>query len=256
MKTRRGCDRLPNWWQANRWLLRAWWSIRRRYSGPPPVRGAAARKGRRRWQQFRTAADAALLQLLSVHHPGSEDSGPAHAYSAKSAMAATAWKWCIPVFKRRRRSPAAIKSENRDEGDKDFSASPDAHLPGCRRRAAGGSAHTGGQGHLRVADWQRDLLPRDVIAAANLPAGARPDHPCICPPTANRRWRWKAAAIRRGDGSNSTSYWRSRWRDAKALLAKEHAAPVIATGLLSTLLRQRLPFRLTAPRKRRWRRFA
>ncbi|HQD66171.1 MAG TPA: ATP-dependent DNA helicase RecG, partial [Casimicrobium huifangae] len=39
-------------------------------------------------------------------------------------------------------------------------------------------------------------------------------------------------------------------RDAKALLAKEHAAPVIATGLLSTLLRQRLPFRLTAPQEK------
>ena len=109
---------------------------------------------------------------------------------------------------------------------------------------------------MRVADWQRDLLPRDVIAAANLPGWRQTLTTCICPPTGE-----SALALE----SRSHPAWRRvkfdellaqqmALRDAKALLAKEHAAPVIATGLLSTLLRQRLPFRLTAPQKRRWRR--
>ena len=87
-------------------------------------------------------------------------------------MAATARKWCIPSSKRRR-SPAAIKAKIVTKATKFPSASPDAIYPAAagvprQRCALAGKA-------LRVADWQRDLLPRDVIAPPTCPAaGARP----------------------------------------------------------------------------------
>ena len=157
-----------------------------------------------------------------------------------------------PVFKKAEDVAGGDQSENRDEGDKD---SPARRLTPIYPAAAGvpqAALRTLAGKALRVADWQRDLLPRDVIAAANLPG-----------------WRQTLTTLHLPANSESALALESRshpaWRrvkfdellaqqmalrDAKALLAKEHAAPVIATGLLSTLLRQRLPFRLTAPQEK------
>ena len=157
-----------------------------------------------------------------------------------------------PVFKKAEEVAGSDQSEDRDGGDKD---SPARRLTPIYPAAAGvpqAALRTLAGKALRVADWQRDLLPRDVIAAANLPG-----------------WRQTLTTLHLPANSESALALESRshpaWRrvkfdellaqqmalrDAKALLAKEHAAPVIATGLLSTLLRQRLPFRLTAPQEK------
>ena len=120
-------------------------------------------------------------------------------------------------------------------------------ITGCRRRAAGGCARW----RARHCAWRTGSATccRATSSQRACPAGADLDHPASA-----RQQRTalalETAAIPAGGASSSTNCWRSRWPCETKALAKEHAAPVIATGLLSTLLQQRLPFRLTAPRKR------
>ncbi len=104
----------------------------------------------------------------------------------------------------------------------------------------------------KVADWQADILPRAMTEALTLPA-------------------WRAALDVLHAPSNSEPVipletrthpaWRRikfdellaqqlALRDAKSLRSEEAAPKLHPTGLITTLLRQRLPFKLTAPQER------
>ena len=104
----------------------------------------------------------------------------------------------------------------------------------------------------KVTDWQTDLLPRAITEALNLPA-----------------WRDAVRVLHEPAQSESPIALEARthpaWqrikfdellaqqmalRDAKALRAGESAPAISPTGLLGGLLRQRLPFKLTAPQER------
>ena len=104
----------------------------------------------------------------------------------------------------------------------------------------------------KVADWQTDLLPRSITEALNLPA-----------------WRDAVSVLHEPAQSESPIALETRthpaWqrikfdellaqqmalRDAKALRAGESAPAISPTGLIGGLLRQRLPFNLTAPQER------
>ena len=157
-----------------------------------------------------------------------------------------------PVFKK---ADDVAEGGAADEGDSGEKPAPARRLTPIYPSSAGvpqAALRTLAGKALRVADWQRDLLPRDITATAGLPG-----------------WRETLATLHLPANSERASELENRshpaWRrvkfdellaqqmalrDAKALLAKEHAAPVRATGLLSTLLRQRLPFQLTAPQER------
>ncbi len=104
----------------------------------------------------------------------------------------------------------------------------------------------------KVADWQADMLPRAVTEALGLPV-------------------WRAALDVLHAPSNvepvialetrTHPAWRRikfdellaqqlALRDAKSLRSEEAAPTLHPTGLITTLLRQRLPFKLTAPQER------
>ena len=104
----------------------------------------------------------------------------------------------------------------------------------------------------KVAEWQSDLLPRAITEALKLPA-----------------WRDALRALHEPAQSESPIALETRthpaWqrikfdellaqqmalRDAKALRAGESAPSISPTGLIGGLLRQRLPFKLTAPQER------
>jgi ATP-dependent DNA helicase RecG len=104
----------------------------------------------------------------------------------------------------------------------------------------------------KVAEWQVDLLPRAITEALNLPA-----------------WRDAVRVLHEPAQSESPIALEMRthpaWlrikfdellaqqmalRDAKALRAAESAPAIAPTGLIGGLLRQRLPFKLTAPQER------
>ena len=104
----------------------------------------------------------------------------------------------------------------------------------------------------KVADWQADMLPRAMFEALGLPP-------------------WRSALDVLHSPSNvepvialetrTHPAWRRikfdellaqqlALRDAKSLRSEEAAPTLRATGLITTLLRQRLPFKLTAPQER------
>ena len=104
----------------------------------------------------------------------------------------------------------------------------------------------------KVADWQADMLPRAMTEALGLPP-------------------WRSALDVLHSPSNvepvialetrTHPAWRRikfdellaqqlALRDAKSLRSEEAAPTLRATGLITTLLRQRLPFKLTAPQER------
>ena len=104
----------------------------------------------------------------------------------------------------------------------------------------------------KVADWQADMLPRAMIEALGLPP-------------------WRSALDVLHSPSNvepvialetrTHPAWRRikfdellaqqlALRDAKSLRSEEAAPTLRATGLITTLLRQRLPFKLTVPQER------
>ena len=104
----------------------------------------------------------------------------------------------------------------------------------------------------KVSEWQTDLLPRSITEALNLPA-----------------WRDAVRVLHEPAQSESPIALETRthpaWqrikfdellaqqmalRDAKALRAGESAPALSPTGLIGGLLRQRLPFKLTAPQER------
>ncbi len=104
----------------------------------------------------------------------------------------------------------------------------------------------------KVAEWQTDLLPRAITEALHLPA-----------------WRDAVRVLHEPAQSESPIALELRshpaWlrikfdellaqqmalRDAKALRAGESAPAIAPTGLIGGLLRQRLPFKLTAPQER------
>ena len=105
---------------------------------------------------------------------------------------------------------------------------------------------------MKVAQWQADLLPRAVTEALKLPT-----------------WRDAVRVLHEPAQSESPTALETRthpaWqrikfdellaqqmalRDAKILREGESAPAISPTGLLGGLLRQRLPFKLTAPQER------
>ena len=104
----------------------------------------------------------------------------------------------------------------------------------------------------KVAEWQRDLLPRSVTEAAGLPVWraaldalhAPSNHEPIVPLETRSHPAWQRVKF------DELLAQQLALRDAKSLLSHEHAPSLRPTGLISTLLRQRLPFKLTAPQER------
>jgi len=103
-----------------------------------------------------------------------------------------------------------------------------------------------------VAEWQADLLPRAVIEFLKLPAWrdavrilhepAQSESPLLLETRAHPAWRRVKF--------DELLAQQMALRDAKALRAAESAPAITPTGLIGTLLRQRLPFKLTASQER------
>ncbi len=104
----------------------------------------------------------------------------------------------------------------------------------------------------KVAEWQADLLPRAVIEFLKLPAWrdavrilhepAQSESPLLLETRAHPAWRRVKF--------DELLAQQMALRDAKALRAAESAPAITPTGLIGTLLRQRLPFKLTASQER------
>ena len=105
---------------------------------------------------------------------------------------------------------------------------------------------------MKVAEWQADLLPRAVTEALNLPAwrdAVRVLHEpaqCESPIALETRTHpaWQRIKF------DELLAQQMALRDAKLLREGESAPAISPTGLLGGLLRQRLPFKLTAPQER------
>ncbi len=104
----------------------------------------------------------------------------------------------------------------------------------------------------KVREWQADLLPRALTEAQGLPGWREalqvlheppPDEPVAALETRSHP-AWRRVKF------DELLAQQLALRDAKALRAGERAPPIAGSGLISTLLRQRLPFRLTAPQER------
>ena len=104
----------------------------------------------------------------------------------------------------------------------------------------------------KVAEWQTDLLPRTITEALNLPAWcdavrvlhepAQSESPIALETRTHPAWQ----RIK----FDELLAQQMALRDAKALRAGESAPAISPTGLIGGLLRQRLPFTLTAPQER------
>lgn len=104
----------------------------------------------------------------------------------------------------------------------------------------------------KVADWQADLLPRAVTESLKLPAWrdairvlhepAQSESPLLLETRAHPAWQRVKF--------DELLAQQMALRDAKALRAAESAPAIKPTGLIATLLRQRLPFRLTPSQER------
>ncbi len=104
----------------------------------------------------------------------------------------------------------------------------------------------------KVADWQADLLPRAITEALKLPAWrdavrvlhepAQSESPLLLETRAHPAWRRVKF--------DELLAQQMALHDAKALRAGERAPSITPTGLIGTLLRQRLPFKLTASQER------
>jgi ATP-dependent DNA helicase RecG len=104
----------------------------------------------------------------------------------------------------------------------------------------------------KVREWQTDLLPRAVTESLGLPVWREtlqvlheppPEEPVIAL-EARSHPAWRRVKF------DELLAQQLALRDAKALRAEEIAPQIVGTGLISTLLRQRLPFRLTTPQER------
>ncbi len=104
----------------------------------------------------------------------------------------------------------------------------------------------------KVAEWQTELLPCAITAALNLPAWsdavrvlhepAQSESPIALETRTHPAWQ----RIK----FDELLAQQMALRDAKALRAGERAPAISPTGLIGGLLRQRLPFKLTAPQER------
>ena len=104
----------------------------------------------------------------------------------------------------------------------------------------------------KVAEWQRDLLPRamtegvrlpawrDALDALHAPSNSEP----IAPLETRSHPAWQRVKF------DELLAQQLALRDAKSLLSHERAPALLPTGLISRMLRQRLPFKLTAPQER------
>jgi len=105
---------------------------------------------------------------------------------------------------------------------------------------------------LKVADWQTDMLPRAMTEALGLPpwraaldvlhapSNAEP----VIPLDTRSHPAWRRIKF------DELLAQQLALRDAKSLRFEEAAPALHSTGLITTLLRQRLPFKLTAPQER------
>ena len=104
----------------------------------------------------------------------------------------------------------------------------------------------------KVAEWQTDLLPRAITAALHLPAWrdavqvlhepAQSEPPLALETRTHPAWQ----RIK----FDELLAQQMALRDAKVLRAGESAPAIAPTGLIGGLLRQRLPFKLTASQER------
>ncbi len=104
----------------------------------------------------------------------------------------------------------------------------------------------------KVADWQADLLPRAVTEPLTLPPWreavrvlhepAQSESPVLLETRAHPAWRRVKF--------DELLAQQMALRDAKALRAAESAAAIHPTGLIGSLLRQRLSFKLTVSQER------
>ncbi len=104
----------------------------------------------------------------------------------------------------------------------------------------------------KVADWQTDMLPRAMTEALGLPAWraaldvlhAPSNAEPVIPLETRTHPAWRRIKF------DELLAQQLALRDAKSLRSEEAAPALQATGLITTLLRQRLPFKLTAPQER------
>lgn len=104
----------------------------------------------------------------------------------------------------------------------------------------------------KVADWQADMLPRAMTEALGLPdwraaldvlhapSNAEP----VIPLETRTHPAWRRIKF------DELLAQQLALRDAKSLRSEEAAPRLHPTGLITTLLRRRLPFKLTAPQER------
>ena len=104
----------------------------------------------------------------------------------------------------------------------------------------------------KVADWQVDMLPRAMTEALGLPdwraaldvlhapSNAEP----VIPLETRTHPAWRRIKF------DELLAQQLALRDAKSLRSEEAAPRLHPTGLITTLLRRRLPFKLTAPQER------
>ena len=104
----------------------------------------------------------------------------------------------------------------------------------------------------KVADWQTDMLPRALTEALDLPLWRAALDVLHAPSNVEPLIALEARthpAWRRIKFDELLAQQLSL-RDAKSLRSEEAAPKLHPTGLITTLLRQRLPFKLTAPQER------
>ena len=104
----------------------------------------------------------------------------------------------------------------------------------------------------KVADWQTDMLPRALTEALDLPLWRAALDVLHAPSNVEPLIALEARthpAWRRIKFDELLAQQLSL-RDAKSLRSEEAAPTLHPTGLITTLLRQRLPFKLTAPQER------
>ncbi len=104
----------------------------------------------------------------------------------------------------------------------------------------------------KIADWQQDLLPRAFTEALALPAWrvaldvlhVPSNTEPVMPLETRTHPAWRRIKF------DELLAQQLALRDAKSLRSEEAAPKLHPTGLITTLLRQRLPFKLTAPQER------
>ena len=215
-RTRPGARHCRNWWPANWWWWKAWLSIPRRSFGRAGSLWHCCGRDDDGNNNFAPRLTLRHFNFYPNITQALKPGAPARVFG-EVRDGRYGLEMVHPVFKKADDVAEGGAADEGDSGEKARAGTTpqpilsSAGVPQAALRTLAGKA-------LRVVDWQRDLLPRDITATAGLPGWRETPRPCICRPTASAPASWRTSHPPGGaSGFDELLAQQMALRDAKAL---------------------------------------